>query len=1050
MVPLSSYPKERSRRRSAHALRRAVGHIVALWTALVVASLLGLAAANAQSLDLEQLKTRVDSLTSAIGDLDLAIQSRRQENAFIANGLASFGSNAPVTLERLRQAQFETNIARSRLSTLALRRVEHQNRLAATNAAIVDASANLSRADRNVLSSVVIEAAVDWYGQIRTRQAEVIQRLISYEALTADYLSLRREQLAILQGMIELEHLEGIGDGPQMAIIDRLRVLVDRLAATGVTLSNEADTLQEEGDAARQRRNLLRLRADELLLRSTARLADIVIVEAKATTAAVRRLVEEPSIPTRLFDDALDELERLSAILSARIATIATNREAIESLSMVPGVNADGGVAASILQSRIGGLEVLLGVQEREIATLQEEIASTSSALADERAVRVTTTLTRRETARLDRATRRRIATELWELPGELRSVFERRMTEVGTAAKVAGPQTIAYFASAILIFLALTIYLRQILLKRFVAAQATRATEIPVEVLRRNLFWLFPVGFVWIFTLFVGVPRDTAVAFMTLCVVPAAGAFLRDLTQVIVSRRAHGTTNRMARITTHATEIALVLVAAVVLVYLLLGEVPLLPSTEAAINRLAYSVFVLGGLPMLLFIFVFADSDGGRRSALRRGVAALLSLVPPVALIATGAVGLAGYTQLAALLLEDLAIAIALAASLALALGILHDVVEGVATRLRNRDPARAYFVRQNVLKPLYHIGQVILVIVALVVAAEIFDWSRQTPGIRQVLEVWNMTLFSVGTANYSIGSVVLAAAALAFVFWIAAWSRRIAYSVVLRRLKDIGIRQSLSVFAQYVVIVVGVLLTLSIIGFDVTTLTVFAASLGVGIGFGLQNVVNNFISGLLLLVERPLRLGDIVTVAGSSGTVEQIGIRSMRMRTFDEYDLIVPNSALVSDTFTNWTRSNSVIRVLKTIGISYDDDPDEAIAIILDILHAHPGIVRNPAPMVTADEFGDSSINLRVCWYFDLRGPISGFVIRSQVLASVWHAFRQAGISIPFPQRDIHMVPVTKEEVLVGPPQPRKTPTIEQGHGPDGDHSGDAIEMAEGGKDG
>ncbi|MEM8852747.1 MAG: mechanosensitive ion channel domain-containing protein [Pseudomonadota bacterium] len=1049
MVLRSSSSTDPSQHSSVPVLQRATAVLATLLAALALTLFAGLGSANAQSLDLEQLKERVEALDTASNDLDLAIQSRRRENASIANGLASFGSGGPITLERLRQAQFEANIARSRLSTLALRRNEHEARLESTNAAIVAASANLSRADRSRLSTVVIEAALDWYGQIRTRQASVIQRLLTYEALTADYLSLRREQLAILQGMIELWHLEGIGNGPQMAIIERLRTLVDRLATTGVTLSNEADSLQEEGDAAQQRRNLLRLRADELLLRSTARLADIGIVEARATTAAVRRLVEEPSIPSRLFDNALDELERLSGLLSARIATIASNREAIQSLSMVPGVSTDGGVAGAILQSRVAGLEVLLAVQEREITALQEEIASTSAALADERAVRLTTTLTRRETARLDRATRRRIATELWELPSELRSVFERRMTEVGTAATVAGPQTIAYFAAAVLLLLAVTIYLRQILLKRFVAAQATRATEIPVEVLRRNLFWLMPVGIVWLFTLFVDVPQDTGVAFMTLFVVPAAGAFLRDLTQVIVSRRAHGTTNRMARITTHATEFALVLVAGVALVYLLLGEVPLLPSTEAAINRLAYSVFVLGGLPMLLFIFVFADSDGGRRSAFRRAVAALLSLVPPLALIATGVVGLAGYTQLAALLLEDLGIAIGLAAALALALGILHDVVEGVAERMRNKDPARAYFLRQNVMKPLYHIGQVILVIVALVVAAEIFDWSRQTPGIRQALGLWNTTLFSVGSANYSIGSVVLAAAALVFVFWIAAWSRRIAYSVVLRRLKDIGIRQSLSVFAQYVVIVVGVLLTLSIIGFDVTTLTVFAASLGVGIGFGLQNVVNNFISGLLLLVERPLRLGDIVTVAGSSGTVEQIGIRSMRMRTFDEYDLIVPNSALVSDTFTNWTRSNSVIRVLKTIGISYDDDPDEAIAIILDILNAHPGIVRNPAPMVTADEFADSSINLRVCWYFDLRGSMSGFVIRSQVLASVWHAFRQAGISIPFPQRDIHMVPVKTDEVFAGPPQPRKTPTITQGEGA-ADHSGDAIEMAEAGKDG
>ena len=416
------------------------------------------------------------------------------------------------------------------------------------------------------------------------------------------------------------------------------------------------------------------------------------------------------------------------------------------------------------------------------------------------------------------------------------------------------------------------------------------------------------------------------------------------------------------------------------------------------------------------------------------------LALLPPAALIVTGLAGLSGYTNLAAVMLEDLAIAIAILSVLALLLGVLHDFAEGIAMRIRDRDPAQAYFVRQNFIRPVKNLSQIALVAVAVVAAAWVFEWTSETVVISEALAVWNHTLFTVGGTSYSIGHALIAIAAFALVFWIAAWSRRVTYTVVLRKVKDIGIRQSLSVFAQYVVIVLGVLLTLTAVGFDVTTLTVFAASLGVGIGFGLQNVVNNFISGILLLVERPLRLGDIVTVGGASGTVSQIGIRSMRMRTFDEFDLIVPNSALISDTFTNWTRSNSLMRVILAVGISYNDDPPTAIRIIEEILGEHPGIAPNPAPMVTVEQFGASSVDLRLCYYIDLRGSYSGFVTKSEVLTKIRDRFAEAGLSIPFPQRDVHIIPAKidgagQPEVIEGTAHPRRR--VEQGW------QGDAVEM-------
>ena len=182
---------------------------------------------------------------------------------------------------------------------------------------------------------------------------------------------------------------------------------------------------------------------------------------------------------------------------------------------------------------------------------------------------------------------------------------------------------------------------------------------------------------------------------------------------------------------------------------------------------------------------------------------------------------------------------------------------------------------------------------------------------------------MLRLGASALSVQDTFLAVLLVGFAFWIGGWSQQVSYNLALTRVRDLGIRQSLSTFVQYIVIVLGLLLTLKVIGLDLTALTVFAASIGVGIGFGLQNVVNNFISGILLLAERPLRVTDIVTIGGETGEVTRIGIRSLIVRTFDRKDLIIPNSAVIGNTFTNWTRNDETLREVLLFRISYRDDP-------------------------------------------------------------------------------------------------------------------------------
>jgi len=1000
--------------------------------------------AVAQVPDLAAIKAAIASEKTTQRSLEAAIAQQRALNADLAKRLGTAtnaGTIVTPTIEDLRQAQFEVDMARTRILNVSQSRNAKLAAIDTLNAVIVQQTTSAGAGERGTLGAVVEEAALALRQELKAVSEQTARGFSDLEEMLTDTLSWRREQLLIVQNAASFEALvrgTRIGESPA---VRRLRDLVQSLGQRALDLNNLAAELSEANPGVTEERNELRVEADELTLRANARLTDIAIVETRAMVDGIAPLIHEKAVPVHILDKALDALAAQKATLRERLNIGANISAALDDFRQILRSDAaEGADASSGLAAAVSRLRHLLGQQDAEIAALNDAIDTSRVALLRERSARERMQLFSRDASRTDRSSRSRIAAEVLEMPGELQALYHTRLTEVRTAVEVAPPRQIAFAAFLVICLIGFTILLRQRVLGRFIKSNSTKATEVPLEVLRRNLFWLLPIGVWLIFTEIFQISDTTARSGFAFLAIPAAAASLSDLTKAIVSRR--GGSSGLGVVINRATAIAMVLTAIVVFIYVLLDEVPVLPSTQTALNRLAYSVFVLAGLPMLLFVIFFAKpTEGQQRNPLRSIAASLLSLLPPGALIATGVIGLLGYTNLASVMLEDLALAIAIIAVLALFLGILHDVSETIAQRIRDRDPAQAYFVRQNFIRPVKNVGQIALMALAVVAAANIFAWTSDTYFIAKFLSFWNARLFTIGSTGYSIGHVLIGLAAVGFVFWFGAWSRRITYTVVLRKVKDIGIRQSLSVFAQYVVIVIGVLLTLTAIGFDVTTLTVFAASLGVGIGFGLQNVVNNFISGILLLVERPLRLGDIVTVGGASGTVSQIGIRSMRMRTFDEFDLIVPNSALISDTFTNWTRSNSLMRVILTVGISYNDDPKTAIEIIEAILAEHPGVSSNPVPMVTVDEFGASSVDLRVCYYIDLRGTYSGFTTRSEVLTAIRYRFAEQGLSIPFPQRDLHIIappagntpPEVREQIA---PQPRPR-DAEEGW------QGDAVEM-------
>ena len=218
-----------------------------------------------------------------------------------------------------------------------------------------------------------------------------------------------------------------------------------------------------------------------------------------------------------------------------------------------------------------------------------------------------------------------------------------------------------------------------------------------------------------------------------------------------------------------------------------------------------------------------------------------------------------------------------------------------------------------------------------------------------------------------------------------------------------DPGVQNSLITLVGYAGLVVALFASISAIGFDLSNLALIAGALSVGIGFGLQSIVNNFVSGLILLFERPIKVGDWIVTPSGEGTVQKISVRSTEIETFDRSSIIVPNSELISSTVTNWTHRNKLGRVTVPVGVAYGSDVEKVKEILLRCANEHPLIVRYPEPFVTWQDFGDSSLN------FDVRGFLSdiskGLSVRTELRFAINKAFAEEGIEIPFPQRDVHV---------------------------------------------
>jgi small-conductance mechanosensitive channel len=276
----------------------------------------------------------------------------------------------------------------------------------------------------------------------------------------------------------------------------------------------------------------------------------------------------------------------------------------------------------------------------------------------------------------------------------------------------------------------------------------------------------------------------------------------------------------------------------------------------------------------------------------------------------------------------------------------------------------------------------------------------------LADIAALWSFQLTAIDGRPLTVGKVLIALLVLAVGVPIAKIAvRRFARRALGRVGLEPGAADAFATLGFYVVLGCLVVFALWVAEIPLTVFTLAGGALAIGIGFGSQNILNNFISGLILLAERPIKVGDLIEVGGTFGQVESIGARSTSIRTFDNFHIIVPNSAFLESNVVNWTHSDNLVRISLLVGVAYGSPTRKVEEIMLSVVRQHDKTVSPPEPVVLFEDFGDSALVFRALFWIVMNRPMEQKRVLSDLRYRLDERFREEGITIAFPQRDVHL---------------------------------------------
>ena len=400
-----------------------------------------------------------------------------------------------------------------------------------------------------------------------------------------------------------------------------------------------------------------------------------------------------------------------------------------------------------------------------------------------------------------------------------------------------------------------------------------------------------------------------------------------------------------------------------------------LLPQLSAPtwLQQPVVSLFLRGLLLFLLVIIILADLLGFQNLSMYLAQAAVWTLL---AVVILWFLWLMGET-------------------------IISHLLHPEAGRARYFFPERAVLIQKIYVFSRWALGLVLGVAVVL--------WSLNSWGIAPHQVAWAFNWMTWGPTLGPVRLTTLNVAGTILAIYVGFVLSRLVRGLMLVRIfprtaLDTGVQYTIATTVHYVILILAGLIALNILGFPLTNLILVFGALGVGIGFGLQNIVNNFISGLILLFERPIKVGDLLVIDGQWGTVKEIRVRSTIFETFDRYVLIIPNSELVSNKVINWTHYGAGInRLTLKVGVAYGSDVRQVTELITEVCRTNPRVVAVPPPQISFEAYGDSSLNFTV--WVHLRIPSDRTPATHELNSAILETLTEHGIDIPFPQRDLHI---------------------------------------------
>ncbi len=435
------------------------------------------------------------------------------------------------------------------------------------------------------------------------------------------------------------------------------------------------------------------------------------------------------------------------------------------------------------------------------------------------------------------------------------------------------------------------------------------------------------------------------------------------------------------------------------------LHQLPLIYEIKAIFNQLFLLLMMMVSLLLLRSWHVVPNlilsGAENRHPYLQKSIRLIWVLIP-ILMFGNSAIGLLGFVNLIMTVSWYEGVFLLVLIGYLVLRGLLSDGMEQVS-RLTIQYVHNGWLLTEAFLKPIDKLLRMALLLTSGAVLFLLYGWDQQSPIVERLTRLLHYHLVHALNTTFTPLNIIELFIMVSVFYWTAKWTREFVYRMLTSRTSDMGIRNSIAILSQYSVVLLGGFICLRVMGIDLSALAFVASMFAFGIGFGLRDLANNFVCGFLILLERPLRVGDIVNINGIEGEVTNIGSRAVTVKTWDFMELVVPNAEIFNKSFTNWTAKDNIVRSVVTIKISRYDNPHAVCTIIQQVLGLQKDVLKDPPAEVFLKDMSDTLMEFEVRYFVNIRQVKSRVSVISSFLMNIWDEFAAHGIKPPYPQQEI-----------------------------------------------